>query len=376
MAQELKLEKLNFYWRMKESFDDCNPDIPDFLPFSLKLDSRFNLLVQKYNQKTDHFLNEVYKLDENVGYLQDGHELADLYGSDFFDYLDSHLPQTNDGVSVLEVGCGGCYVLNHLKKQGYLVAGCDPSPVAKAAAEKLGIPIHPIFYNADEIKEKYHVIIHYDVLEHIYEPHDFLRQHAKNLEDNGRLIFAVPDCSSAIANGDISMFIHEHVNYFDVESLRHVVEAAGFTVEDISKGKSVGTLYCCARKNSVLPAEEKHFGDEKVSDFISKFNRNLSKIKASLKENSAIYIPLRALPYLCEIDTSHNLIFVDDNKAIHGQYFDGFDIPVCSFEDMLASSPNVVLVFSYVFGTLIKEKIRKSDDTINVLSLEDIFESE
>ena len=36
-----------------------------------------------------------------------------------------------DGKKILEIGCGGCYLLEKLKKLKYEVYGIDPSPFAQ-----------------------------------------------------------------------------------------------------------------------------------------------------------------------------------------------------------------------------------------------------
>ena len=85
------------------------------------------------------------------------------------------------------------------------------------------------------------------MLEHVVNPVEFLQNHINDLNSGGLIAFAVPDCSSYIKCGDISMILHEHLNYFDNDSLRNVVECAGFEVLNIQKANHGGVLFCIAK---------------------------------------------------------------------------------------------------------------------------------
>ncbi|UAA39676.1 methyltransferase domain-containing protein [Paraneptunicella aestuarii] len=373
MSHKIHFESLNFYWREKQSCQNNDTGIPEFLPFSLEWNSKTNLLQQSHNDYVDECLHKVYQLNENVGYLQDGHDLAELYGGDFIRFFTKHVQSSEaGGKSLLEIGCGGCYLLEKFRSVGLHVEGCDPSPIAEDAAIKKSIPLTKEFYSSEKINQKFDFIVHYDVLEHIYEPELFLKSHLDNLNEDGAIVFAVPNCTNSILKGDISMFLHEHVNYFDEESLRLVVQLAGFDVLDISSGSGVGTLYCYAKKSSKKTEVVQDFDDTKFEKFKVKLEENLSKIKEWIGEGTGIYIPLRALPYLCVLGINEGVRFFDDNSDWHGKYFDGFDIAVESFDELMKFPPKKVVIFSYVFADKIMKKINDFDASIEIVSLLDL----
>ena len=78
---------------------------------------------------------------------------------------------------MLEIGCGGGYVLQRLRERGFSVRGIDPSPVAVAKGREHGIEIVGAFYPHEGMEASCDVIIHYDVLEHVYDPLTFLTAH-------------------------------------------------------------------------------------------------------------------------------------------------------------------------------------------------------
>jgi SAM-dependent methyltransferase len=87
-------------------------------------------LTQEVDSTLRGTLSRIYAADANIGYLQPGYEIAAGYLKDFVDFLLECLP-SRDEVRALEVGCGGCEVLDHLSQLGLEVLGIDPSPVAR-----------------------------------------------------------------------------------------------------------------------------------------------------------------------------------------------------------------------------------------------------
>src|SRR4051812_39910746 len=99
---KMKIEKLPLYWRLKEK---GSPNIvPDYMPFEYDFDESLQLIIQKRNQETLDHLEEIYKAESNIGYLQDANEIAKPYGVDFMDFINRALaewgPKTNH---ILEV---------------------------------------------------------------------------------------------------------------------------------------------------------------------------------------------------------------------------------------------------------------------------------
>jgi len=375
MKNELCLGEISFYWRMKSALEDSNDGVPEFLPFSFHFNTSLGLLQQKYSCLVSETLESVYAKDENVGYLQDGHDLAELYSSDFLNFLEESLDlRAFKGKNLLEVGCGGCYLLNKLKSIGFKVFGCDPSPVSLVAGKKNNIDIVSEFYGGSVISSKFDMIVHYDVLEHIYDPIGFLKQHRVNLNTNGYIAFAVPDCTEAITRGDISMILHEHVNYFSASSLKSTVEASGFEIIALRKGDKVGTLHCVAKVSEKPFIKSRYDEVFDFNDFLGKFEINKETISTWLDiEDVGIYIPLRAIPYLCIDNRFSGIRFFDDNTDLHGKFFDGFNIDVESFDDLIRNPPKRILVFSYVFGELIRKKILShAKCELEIFTLEDL----
>lgn len=365
MADTLHLGDVPFYWRMKNTVDAQPSHIPSRLPFAFSCDEGLSLIIQERNQVVLDWLERVYTENANVGYLQEGHALAQAYGGEFLEFFaeaSSMLEQAPK--SAADIGCGGVYLLQRVKDMGLDVTGIDPSPVTAEAGSKAGIPIISDFYPSAELIKRFDILFHYDVLEHVEDPVAFLAAHKANLNDGGALVFAVPDCSHHIRLGDLSMMLHEHLNYFDEESLANVVRAAGYEPQLLRPATHGGVLLCFA-----TPSIEVHAysgdGRKKFSDFKLKAQSSQQRFNALLEtvpegECIGVYVPLRAFSYLGENVSSNKLRFFDDDPGLRGRYFDGFNVAIENFEDLVIDPPAHVLVCSFAFGGKIIERLNKA----------------
>ena len=368
-APVLPLGDIAFYWRMLDRYPSDADGTPAFLPFDFSVDAALGLVIQRRNPLVLDWLKRVYELDSNVGYLQEGHALAQKYGTDFLDFMaDSLLGGTAGGRRIFEVGCGGGYLLARLAAAGHDVAGIDPSPVAARVAEEAGFSMFREFYPSESFSERADLIFHYDVLEHVEDPVAFLRAHHRNLSEAGHIVIAVPDCTESISRGDISMIIHEHLNYFDGNSLAATVNAAGFNPLRVEKSRYGNVLYCLASRGAApAAAPGAHAaGRDKFSRFASKvadararFRKFAEPVLADARASLALYVPLRLIPYACGLDKT-GFRFFDDDPGVRGKYFDGFNVPVEGFEDFLRRPPTHVVIGSFAFAEAIGRRIREN----------------
>lgn len=363
-AARVALGKQQFYWRTTRAPNVPANPVPEFVDFEFSFLEDLQLIIQTRNAATWRYLETVYRENYNVGYLQEGHALAASYGGDFLDRIRravaAYRPQSR---RISEIGAGGCWVLKQLKDHGYDVAAVDPSPVALAKAREFGIDIVPEFYPTSSDLPRSDVVIHYDVLEHVPDPVAFLRRHRADLQPDGLLVAAVPDCTPYIQRGDVSMILHEHLNYYDSESLANVASAAGFDVVEIIRGGYGGVLYCVARATPTLRSWRPRSGMEKFSQWADRVRSLQTQVEAFVAEGLrtghtlGCYVPLRAAPYLVAHRGTDRVRFFDDDPGLHGRFFDGFAIAVEDMSDLIARPVSHLLILSSAFGETIRSKI-------------------
>lgn len=375
---ELTIPDMTFYWRVKDSESPTNP-FPDKCPFKFGFRSDLDLIVQQTTPEILANLKKVYGLESNIGYRQDANTLAKPYGTDLTRFIKSHLPP-NRSLEILELGCGGCTVLHDLQKDGHKVTGLDPSPVAFEAAKRKHIDLIQDFFPSGSLSREFDLIYHSDVLEHISDPKTFLELHRNNLKERGMVLVSVPDCTESIGLGDASMIHHQHINYFDEDSLRSTFENAGFEVRVIEKAKYGGSLYGLASL-SAGKSRKKERTSAKFDNFKKTFERNAARLDEFIgpivkKSGNPLgfYVPLRAIPYLAYLKVEKGFRFFDDTPHWHRKEFDGVPVTIENMDDFNRNPPETVVITSLTFGDVIKDKIRqKHGDRVQIRTLREFL---
>jgi SAM-dependent methyltransferase len=376
---ELVIDDMPLYWRIRDDVLNRHTHIPARLPYSFQFVPELNLITECRSEELLHWLGEIYKAESNVGFLQDGHSLSKGYGGDFLEFIQRQLRLRNIK-TVIEIGCGGCYLLERLQKSGYEVTGIDPSPIAIAKGKEKGIRVIPDFYPSPKIQLKADLIFHADVLEHVSDPVSFLRKQADGLNADGSVIINVPDCTKSIARGDISIAFHQHLNSFDDRSLYNTVVAAGLHVVTIEKSKFGGSLYCLASIKKPEVPFLVEVPEENARSYLGRANKvkaifsNLMASLAAQNKTVGFYMPLRAIPYLASTNHLEGIRFFDDIEHWHHRFFDGIDIPIENYEDLINNPVDHLFIISLTFADIVKYKVQMKCPEVKISTLSDILD--
>ena len=372
---------LPIFWRESKIMSNHSA-IPDAMDLSLSVAEEWGGVVAVVTTEMKAVLNLIYLEDENIGYLQDDNPLAGVYGPEFVDFVAALLPAKSE---VCEIGAGGCYTLRKLRGLGHEVSGIDPSPIAAAAGQQYGITIVSEFFPVagPQSGQIYDAFIHYDVLEHMEDPLNFLKQIYASLAVGGRTLFVVPDCTEHIRNQDISMCIHQHLNYFTLKSLAALAAIAGFGVEFLKQSNTTGTILCSLIKNKEGPASEaeagRAVGDAKEeaigfhSGLENKYKDTVNVLRSLLEKSVrgvAFYAPLRAIPFIAPLlkDFSDRILFVDDNEKVQGTYICDINIPIRSRSSALEAGIQDYVICSRPFRGKMVDKLEQDSNcsTLNI----------
>jgi SAM-dependent methyltransferase len=99
-------------------------------------------------------------------------------------------------LNILEIGCSSGFMLDPLIKKGHNCTGIEPSGYFSKFLKKKNIII---FDDIKKIKnQKFDLIMHFFVLEHIRSPLTFLKEQMKLLKKNGKIIFEIPNYHDAL----------------------------------------------------------------------------------------------------------------------------------------------------------------------------------
>jgi 2-polyprenyl-3-methyl-5-hydroxy-6-metoxy-1,4-benzoquinol methylase len=379
---DFTIKKLPFYWRIKNHKNSDTENIVDnFFSFSFDFDYDNLLLIQRRDKNTLSALNQVYKMESNIGYLQDHNVIAKPYGVDFINFIKFFLNTNKNIKNILEIGCGGCVVLKELDNLGYEVLGIDSSPFAYHEGKMKGIEVITDFFPSSKINKSFDLIFHVDVLEHIDNYVDFLSCQYESLNEGGYIIVNVPDATESLEIGDISLAMHQHLNYFTEQSITAVLQKAGFQAVSVVKSGYGGSLYAIGKKIKYSSKKIELNNTDIYDDFLRKaelnakyFERYSLNILEDKDKSLAYYVPLRALPYISLMSTFKGFRFFDDTDHWHRNFFDGVDVPIENFNDLKIKPVSDIIIMSLTFGDRIKKKINCTfGNQINVLTLNELI---
>ena len=199
------------------------------------------------------------------------------------------------------------------------------------------------------------------------------------LNKNGIVVISVPDATESITYADISMAMHQHLQYFSIDSLRNLMIDSGFEILEIRPAGYGGSLYCAARltEESNENIRNKSLNTEnQLPNFQDSVNRFI-QLLSNLEGEIGFYVPLRTMPYLSAagIDMkSCEYRFFDDTAHWHGKHFDGTAIPIENFQDIVENPPDVIVIMSLTFEKQIKERLTKEfGNQITVVTLREML---
>jgi SAM-dependent methyltransferase len=142
---------------------------------------------------------------------------------------------------VVEVGSNDGYLLELLQNRGVQVIGIDPSPGMIELARARGLECLPTMWNETSAAEVVHrkgkvaAVISNNVLNHANDPVAFANTVKSALFRGGYWVFEVPYLLDLVQGQRFDQIYHEHVSYFTVSSLKHLLESAGFGIVAIDR---------------------------------------------------------------------------------------------------------------------------------------------
>lgn len=190
----------------------------------------------------------IYK---NYMYVTGTNNTIHQYCNWFAEFVREYNPY-HSANSVLDIGCNDGTQLDYFAKLGYKTFGIDP-------AENLHSRIDPS-HNAvcdffgpgavDALKKAntstytgtYDIITAQNVFAHNPEPVQFLKT-VKLLMNHNTLLFIQTSQADMVLHNEFDTIYHEHINFFNVQSMDKVAERAGLYLNDVIKTPIHGNSY-------------------------------------------------------------------------------------------------------------------------------------
>jgi 2-polyprenyl-3-methyl-5-hydroxy-6-metoxy-1,4-benzoquinol methylase len=146
-----------------------------------------------------------------------------------------------NNLRVLDVGCGEGAIGKPIRKMGHDVVSIE-LPTIAAMARRCGVP-SVVAGDAEHLtfaSNSFDLVIASEVLEHLWNPHNFFDEAYRVLRANGYLLIETPE-------GRGSLLYDDHKNYFTVERLKQMLDTR-FTLCEVERLKATG----CAQTPTII----------------------------------------------------------------------------------------------------------------------------
>lgn len=156
-----------------------------------------------------------------------------LVSLDHVRFLEGAIKHAGGGL-VMDVGCGGALLLRMLRERGQRVLGSDFSlDAASIAWHQNGVPAFcGTLTQAPLAPGSVGVLSMFHVLEHLYQPQEYLAAAHRLLKDNGRLVVQVPNAASwqFLLFGERwnGIDVPRHLHNFRLADLEVLLDRCGF----------------------------------------------------------------------------------------------------------------------------------------------------
>jgi 2-polyprenyl-3-methyl-5-hydroxy-6-metoxy-1,4-benzoquinol methylase len=137
---------------------------------------------------------------------------------------------------VLDIGCGTGYFLHHLKGHGYDTTGVEADPKARALAiGRFGLEVHPPqVLERGDLQGPFDAVTLWHVLEHVHDPHLYLKRAGELLPAGAVLLIAVPNFTAFDARWYGGFWagydVPRHLWHFRPDTLVRLVSEHGFAL--------------------------------------------------------------------------------------------------------------------------------------------------
>lgn len=286
----------------------------------------------------------------------------------------NHWPTT-----VLDIGCNDGSQLDAFKQAQFRTHGVDPAENLYATSRAKHNVILGFWDedSASKLGQDFDVITTQNAFSHIPDPLSYLKLAKEYLKHDGK-IFISTSQADMILNGEFDTIYHEHISYYNAESMKRLAERAGLYLVDVVKTPIHGTSY-------IFVLSKKQYNEQRIANILATeqqqglhkaetYTKWAADVKDLLSKLRDQIVEYRGLGYhvvgygaaakgmtllnasMIELDA-----VIDDNPLKQGLYCPGRTIPVVSSDYIKNIPADDVVVFvplAWNFYSEITQKIR------------------
>ncbi len=177
----------------------------------------------------------------------------------FFNKILGIIQQYKKKGRFLDIGCALGYMLEVAENYGYDAYGIDINKYAIETAKK-DIGDKKVFLgdlrSVDFSDRYFDIICMFDLIEHIKNPVELMKDAGRILNDNGIIVILTPNTNSLSAKlmrRYWFQYKREHLFYFSSNNIQRLAENAGFKIVKIMPAKKTTNLFYVYNQSQIYP---------------------------------------------------------------------------------------------------------------------------
>jgi SAM-dependent methyltransferase len=298
----------------------------------------------------------------------------------YFQLFNEKISKILKDKNILEIGCpSGKIALSHNDYNKWYIV--EPNKNKSIDFNEKIIFIESFFDDKFKIKDKIDIIIHSHLFEHIYDPNIFLKKCYEILEENGEMIFGVPDMQH-ISENKLSLFLgifFEHTIFLNKDNIVFLLQKNGFDIIDIIDYKNHSTIYH-VKKSKIINSISFVTVYNYYETFMSSINVFLNNIKYfnSIIENTNKNIYIFGASYntqlLLTIGLNKNKIngILDNCKDKQCKYLYGYNIIITNPE-IIKDNDSIVILHNGYYSNEIREQLKKINSITEIIEFDNMM---
>ena len=289
--------------------------------------------------------------------------------------------------TVLDIGCNDGTQLNYFKDLGFNTYGIDPAENLHDRSSANHAVVCD-FFGPDAVDKlsavDYDAIVAQNVCAHNPDPAEFL-QSCRKLMTNNTLLFVQTSQADMVSNDEFDTIYHEHVNFFNANSMKQLAERVGIHLIDVQKAPIHGNSYIFVLSlRDLRPYHVQNIIDLEAAHgllSVETYRKWNTTVIDNIKSLCTTLDSFRAQGYIlvgygaaAKGNTLLNFgniklnFIIDDNPLKQGLYTPGTGCAIVGIDELQKYTPEHKLLFvplAWNFFREIKNKIQSARTNLN-----------
>ena len=276
---------------------------------------------------------------------------------------------------ILEIGCPSGKIARNCDNYNkwYII---DPNKNNDIIFSDKIIFIEDFFNDTFELNETVDIIIHSHLFEHIYSPNSFLKKCNELLNDNGEMIFGVPNMEHMVDKILFMGIFFEHTIFLNKENISFLLNNNGFEILEIIDYENHSTIYHTKKNNNI---GYNLTNDFKISNYYDIFFQIIETYKLFIEKCNDVIINnldkdifIFGASYntqtLLFFGLNNNITGILDNcKEKQNKTLYGTQLVVYSPEVLLTNNNAIVILKNGYYTDEIMSQLLSINNNINII---------